>query len=141
MDIISKLRHSRVKLLQTEAADLEKWSKLRHSKTDLELFLQFNLAELKFKTRVGVEKQMICTSNAALIKVFSAIVHEDKKRYVKFASNGFHCKEKDLIKTWDLEENKLKSVNLKEWQIVNFISISEQNILILDEVLHKLLDK
>lgn len=141
MDIISRLRHSRVKLLQTEAADLEKWSKLQHIKEDLELFLQFNLAELKFKSRAGVEKHIVCTSNAALIKVFSAAVHEDKKKFARFASSGIHCKEKDVVKTWDLEKNKLKSVSLKDWQIVNFITISEKNILILDEVLHKLLDK
>ena len=140
-DIIDKMRHSRVELLKTEAQDIAIWSKLSHSKKDLELFLNFNLAEISYKTKSGVEKRIICTSNGPLIKIFSTLTKEKKRKYVKLVSPGFRCKEHDLVKTWDLEDNKLKSVFLKEWQIMNFISIHEHNVLILDEVLHKLLAK
>ena len=140
-DLIDKMRHSRVELLKTEAQDIAIWSKLSHSKKDLELFLNFNLAESSYKTKSGVEKRIICTSNGPLIKIFSTLTKEKKRKYVKLVSPGFRCKEHDVVKTWDLENNKLKSVFLKEWQIMNFISIHEHNVLILDEVLHKLLAK
>ena len=140
-DLIDKMRHSRVELLKTEAQDLAIWSKLNHSKKDLELFLNFNLAEISYKTKSGIEKRIICTSNGPLIKIFSTLTKEKKRKYVKLVSPGFRCKEPDLVKTWVLEDNKLKSVFLKEWQILNFISIHEHNVLILDEVLHKLLAK
>lgn len=52
-DIISKMRRSRIKLLQTEAEDLAKWSKLSHTKEDLELFLNYNIAEMKFLASDG----------------------------------------------------------------------------------------
>jgi len=52
-DIISKMRSSGITLLQTEAEDLAKWSKLSHTKEDLELFLNYNIAEMKFLASDG----------------------------------------------------------------------------------------
>lgn len=46
MDIIKALRTSGNKLLETEAKDIASWSKLKHNKRDLELFLNFNVAEI-----------------------------------------------------------------------------------------------
>ena len=47
-DLVEKLLKSGNKVLESAGKDLGKWSKLKHNKQDLELFLQFNLAHLRF---------------------------------------------------------------------------------------------
>lgn len=46
MDLIKLMRKSGNEMLETEARDLAQWSKLKHNKSDLELFLNFNIAEI-----------------------------------------------------------------------------------------------
>ena len=50
-------------------------------------------------------------------------------------------KKSNSVEIWDLIENKQKTMILKSWQIENFITISEKNILVLDQVLHDILKK
>lgn len=138
-DIIKTLRESNIELLKAEAADLSKWSKLKHIKKDFELFLQFNIAEVSFKTIDEKDSKIICTSNAALIKILQCQKLEDKEKLVKFKGPGINCKDKDFVKTWDIQNNTFKTISLNSWQIENFISISPKNILILDELIRNLL--
>ena len=138
-DIIEQLRKSKSVLLQTEGEDVLRWSKLRHTKDNLELMLQFNLVQLSFKNVAGVESQIICTSNTKFIKIFSLKKKEDKRKLINFSSPGLTTKDKNSVLTWDLQENKYKTIILKDWYVVNFISITPENALVLDEVVHKLL--
>ena len=138
-NIIQTLRESNSELLKAEANDFAKWSKLKHVKDDFELFLQFNLAEIEFKTLDGKDASIICTSNTALIKILSTKKPEDKKKLVKFRGAGIKSKDPKYVKTWDLVNNTYKIIFLKSWQIVNFISISPDNVLILDELINKIL--
>ena len=139
MDIISKLRSSNTELLKAEAVDLTKWSKLRHVKEDFELFLNFNIAEVEFKTADGKDRKIICTSNTTLVELFSLVKDNERAKVAKKQSAGIKTRDKTSVDTWDLVENKRKTVKLKSWQIVNFISITPENILILDELVRKLL--
>lgn len=52
-DFVEKLLNSGNKVLESAGKDLTKWSKLKHNKQDLELFLQFNLAHLRFLPKGG----------------------------------------------------------------------------------------
>ena len=139
MDVISKLRSSNAELLKAEAVDLAKWSKLRHVKEDFELFLNFNIAEVEFKTADGKDRKIICTSNTTLVELFSLAKDNERAKVAKKQSAGIKTRDKTSVDTWDLVENKRKTVKLKSWQIVNFISITPENILILDELVRKLL--
>ena len=133
------MRESSSELLKAESKDLAKWSKLKHVKDDFELFLQFNLAEIEFKTLDGKDDSIICTSNTALIKILSTKKPEEKQKLIKFKGPGIKSKDPKYVKTWDLVNNTYKTIYLKSWQIANFISISPDNVLILDELINKIL--
>lgn len=136
-DIIKTLRESDSLLLKAEAEDIAKWSKLRHTKKDLELFLQFNIAEIKFRSLDGKDANIICTSNIPLMKVIETKKLEDKKKIKDIKNNGITTKDIKSVLTWDLIDNKYKTISLNAWQITNFISITPKNILILDELINK----
>ena len=141
MDFIQQMRASGNKLLETEAQDLATWSKLKHNKQDLELFLNFNIAEIEFKTKSDEKATVIGTANTSLVKVFSAKKDVDKQKAAKLKSSGMRTKDSTSVQIWDLVENKPKTIMLSAWSIKYFISISEKNILVLDEVLRDLLKK
>jgi len=130
--IISKMRNSDDALLESEAKDIEIWKNLDHNKTGLECFLNFNIAELSFKTMHGKNANIICTSNTTLIKVMSLQKDKDKKEVSSLKSDGIHTNDTTTIDTWDLVDNHIKTVSLKSWKIMNFISIRPDNILLLD---------
>ena len=117
------------------------WQKLKHNKEDLELFLNHNVAEIKFLKSDGSESEVFGTSNVALIKVFSAKKDKDKIKAKYLNYSGMRSKKSNSVEIWDLIENKQKTMILKSWQIENFITINEKNILILDQVLHDILKK
>ena len=141
MDLIKLMRKSGNEMLETEARDLAQWSKLKHNKSDLELFLNFNIAEIQFKTKDNKDSSIIGTANTTLVKVFSAIKDEDKQKASKLKSSGMRTKDSTSVHIWDLVENKMKTMLLNSWSIKNFISITEENILLLDKVLRELLKK
>ena len=138
-DIIQKIRESNSELLKSEGADISKWSKLRHTKSDLELFLQFNIAEIEFRKLDGSDDSIICTSNVALLKILETKKKEDKEKLINFRGNGINTKDIKQVLTWDLVDNKYKTISLNAWQIKNFVSITPKNILILDELVNKLI--
>lgn len=88
---------------------------------------------------MGADRTIICTSNTPLITILSTKKKADKKKFVNFKNPGIRCSDKHIVNTWDLEANKEKSINLKSWSIINFVSISPDNVLIIDEILQNLL--
>ena len=70
MDIIEQLRKSGNKLLEAEAKDLETWGKLEHKKSDLEFFLDNNIAEIVFLTKEGKKSKVFGTANTTLVTIF-----------------------------------------------------------------------
>lgn len=142
MDIIKQMRDSGNKLLQTEAEDVALWSKLKHNKEDLQLFLNHNIAEISFVTKDGNETQGIFTSNMALVKIISETKKQNKQKIAKkINGKGIITKDPFSVDSWDLLDNRRKTISLKSWQILNYISISPKNVLVLDEVLKKIFSK
>lgn len=135
------MRHSNNKLLQAEAADIARWGKFKHCKKCFEAFLNYNVAEIAFKTKDNENRRIICTSNTTLVKVMKLTRKKDKIKASKLTSNGIHTKDSLSVDSWDLIDDKQKTIMLKSWQIINFITIREENLLLLDEVLHDILKK
>ena len=138
MDIIETLRNSKKELLEAQAKDFEKWSKLKHTKEDLNLFLNFNIANIKFQKKNNEYENIIYTSNIVLIDILKN--KNDVLKKNKFNNNYVTKIEKEnIIKTYDIIHKHTISIPLKEWAIINFISITPENIKILNEVLENIL--
>jgi hypothetical protein len=140
MDIIQKLAKSGNKVLEAAANDMSKWSQLKHNKQDLELFLQFNLVNLRFKPKNKHSMQeIVCTSNTRFIEVFSKLKKSEKKKAISTRIDGIRTKDPYSILTYNVLEGKYNTIDLTAWEIVGFISMTEENIEILDNVLNDML--
>ena len=140
MDIIQKLAKSGHKVLEAAANDMSKWSQLKHNKQDLELFLQFNLVNLRFKPKNKHSMQeIVCTSNTRFIEVFSKLKKSEKKKAISTRIDGIRTKDPYSILTYNVLEGKYNTIDLTAWEIAGFISMTEENIEILDDVLNDML--
>ena len=78
----------------------------------------------------------------ALVKIISETKKQNKQKIAKkIDGKGIITKDPFSVDSWDLLDNKRKTISLKSWQILNYISISPKNVLVLDEVLKKILGK
>lgn len=142
MDIIQQLAKSGNKLLEAAANDMSQWQQLKHNKQDLELFLQFNLVNLRFKPKNKHSMQeIVCTSNTRFIEVFSKIKKSEKQKALKLKNDGIRTKDTNSILTYNIVTNRYNTIDLTAWEIVNFISMTEDNIEILDDVLNNIMRK
>lgn len=141
-DLIEKIKAKGNKLLESELESAKKWSKLKHNKECLELFLTYNVTELMFKPKQSDEyKSIICTSNKRLINLYSAV--KDKERKIALATpfNGIHTDDQLSIMTYDLVDGKIKTIPIRAWMIKNFITLDEKNVPVLDVVIKECLKK
>jgi hypothetical protein len=142
MDIIQQLAKSGNKLLEAAANDMSQWQQLKHNKQDLELFLQFNLVNLRFKPKNKHSMQeIVCTSNTKFIEVFSKLKKSEKQKALKLKNNGIRTNEPNSVLTYNIITNRYNTIDLSAWEIVNFISMTEDNIEILDDVLNTIMRK
>ena len=142
VDLVEKMAKSGNKVLEAAANDLAKWSKLKHSKQDLELFLQFNLVHLRFRPlNHAVIKDIVCTSNTRFIQVFSSLKESDKKKALRSKFDGIKTKDKSSVLTYNLLEGKYNTIDLSMWEIASFITMSEDNVEILDKVANEMLKR
>lgn len=140
VDLVEKLAKSGNEVLEAAAKRINKWKKLKHVKQDLELLLQFNIVHLKWKPAGHATfSEIVCTSNTRLIEVFSAIKESDKKKRLKAKNDGIRTQNPNSIMTFSLLDNKYYTINLDDWHIVNFISIDEDNIELLDKFINDIL--
>ena len=139
-DIIQLMRKSDKSLMLAESTDIANWKNLTHNKTGLETFLQFNIAELQFKyMNSSFYTKIVCTSNTQLIKVLQAARMPQKIKMLKqTAFDGIRTHDTTSILTYDIVGNTYKTVSLKAWEILNFISITPQNVMLLDEVIRRI---
>lgn len=112
---LDKVKDTGNKLLEAELTGLSKWEKLRHTKDDLELFLNFNIAEIQYLTKDSKLRSIVCTSNTALVNTFNTKKSADKQAFAKESSAGIKTRDRGSIDTWDLIDNKRKTVNLASW--------------------------
>lgn len=140
MSFLQKLQESSNNLLKTMATDMHQWSQLSKKKQDLELLLKFNIIEIEFVKKDGQLRKMVCTSNIPLIKVFNEAKRLEKlKLYRQTENDGLECQQNDLVFTYDLIIGNYRYINLTKWKIINIITIKEDNILLLDDLIHELL--
>ena len=141
--LIDKLKASGKEVLEAESAGIEMWRGLKHNKRDLELFLQFNIAELRFKPKDARDfKTVVCTSNTRLIAVFQALKEIDKKKALKSTPfSGIKSKNSNSILTFNLVDNKYNTILLNAWELGSFLTITEKNLPILDALLCDLLKR
>lgn len=124
------------RLLKNEGKGIELFKSLRHTKTDLDNFLRYVVAEIFTSSK----KVLVCTSNEMLVKKFSPI-KQIGNTLNKTTHSSFETSIKHSALTWDLLKNKYASISGDGWQILNFIVIDESNIDILHEVITALLKK
>lgn len=141
--LIDRLKASGREILETQGAGMEMWRSLKHNKHDLELFLQFNIAELRFKSKDARDfKTIVCTSNTRLIAVFQALKEIDKKKALKSTPfSGIKTKNSNSILTFNLIDNKYNTILLNVWELGSFLTITEKNLPILDALLCDLLKR
>lgn|SRR5574344_1737362 len=141
--IIDILRSSSSEVLKAEAAGIEKWKDFRHTKKNLELFLEFHVAEVQFTKIDGSLGDIICTSNVPLIKLSSMLEESSQKRskFSHMKPDGINVKDKWSVMTWDLVDNHYKTIKMIDWSIINFIAITRENILVLDSTMKSILKK
>ena len=142
LDLIEKMAKSGNSVLEAAANDLAKWSKLKHSKQDLELFLQYNLVHLRFRPKGhATMKEIVCTSNTRFISVFSSVKASQKKKALRSRFDGIKTKDKNSVLTYNLIEGKYNTVDLSMWEIVSFITMVPENIEVLDKVANEMLKR
>ena len=140
LDLVEKMAASGNKVLEAAANDLAKWSKLKHSKQDLELFLQYNLVHMRFKPKNhATYKEIVCTSNTRFIKVFSALKDKQKKTALKSKFDGIKTKDPTTVLTYNIVEGKYNTIDLSSWELIAFITMSEENVELLDKVANEML--
>lgn len=142
LDLVEKMASSGNKVLEAAAKDVSLWSKLHHTKLDLELFLKHNIVHLKFKPRGhATYKEIVCTSNTRLIEVFSALKESQKKKALHSKFDGISTKDPTSVLTYSMLENKYNTVDLTSWEILAFLTVTEDNIEVLDAVANELLKR
>ena len=140
LDLVEKMANSGNEVLKSAANDFSKWSKLKHNKQDLELFLQYNLVHMKFRPKNHVVmKEIVCTSNTRFIKLFSALKTSEKKNAKSTKFDGIKTKDLSSVLTYNLLEGKYNTIDLGMWEIISFITMSEDNVEILDKVANEML--
>lgn len=141
-DLVEKLLESGNKVLEAAGNDISKWRSLKHTKQDLEVFLANNLVHLKFRPKgAAVMKEIVCTSSTPFIRAFSLLKEQDKRKAFRAKNLGIKTKDPSTVMTYDVLEGKNCTVSLDFWEIVSFISITPENIAVLDEVANSLLKR
>ena len=83
-EFIDILKNSNNRILVSEASNLGKWSQLKHNKESLELFLNYNIAEIEFRSKKTKDlKRVLVCSNTNFIKAVNAKSDSDKKRIIE----------------------------------------------------------
>lgn len=142
VDVIKILRESGYELLEHEAEDVSRWRGLRHNKDDLQLFLTFNVAEIEFLPEGGKKAvRIVCTGNKRLIAAYSAVKAPDRKLALKTPMRGLRTAKTGTVLAYDLAAGKVVTVPLRSWRVISFLTITEENAPLLDEVLRRTLRK
>lgn len=114
---------------------------LLHNKSDLEQLLARSVLVLENFDRKGNRNYILCSSNNALIKVFSLEKENDQKKAAKLKSTGIKCKQMDRVKTWNFIDNSLNDFILNTWSIKLAILLlpDPNNIMIVSKILKAVL--
>lgn len=73
--------------------------------------------------------------------MFSKLKMSEKKKAIKTRNNGIRTKDPKSILTYNLLQDKYNTIPLSSWDIVTFLTISPENIEILDKVTNEMLKR
>lgn len=139
-EFIDILKNSKNRVLVSEANSLGKWSQLKHNKESLELFLNYNIAEIEFfsKKTKNLKRVLVC-SNTNFIKAINAKSDSDKKKIIESLprthSTGLKNNSSVLTTSWNIMKNDYCTIPLNKWKIVNWIEINESNAELINDVI------
>lgn len=141
-DLIEELKQSGNELLAAEARSAEKLRKLRHTKADLETLLANSIAEIEFKPKDSDKfRRIVCSSNVRFVNVYKALKKDDKEKKIRSPFEGIHTRDSMSVDTYDLVDGKRKTICLKSWRAVNFVMLTEDNVLVLDRLVKECLSR
>ncbi len=142
-DIFELMKESNNPLLQAEAEDVKAQQGLKHNKEDLQLLLNGNIVKIDFMTADRKRVVRNFTSNMIFVKLLSEAKEKNRKKLANqlYNSKGIITKDPFSVDSWDLDENKRKTISLKSWQIIDCIRILPERALILTEMYRKALKK
>lgn len=140
MELIKTLCESNNDLLKAKAEDFKKWSKLKHTKSCLETFLVFNIAEIIYiSPDDGKEHYVFCTTNVPLINQIKSKKKSKKKQKYDVDLDAFKTPDMFSVDAYDLINKYRTTISTKCWQIVDLLSIDEKNVEFLAEAVQKIL--
>ena len=139
-EFIDILKNSNNRILVSEASNLGKWSQLKHNKESLELFLNYNIAEIEFLSKKSRKlKRVLVCSNTNFIKAVNAKSDSDKKKIIKNIpsshSTGLKNNSSVLTTSWNIMKNDYCTIPLNRWKIVNWIEINESNAELINDII------
>ena len=139
-EFIDILKNSNNRILVSEASNLGKWSQLKHNKESLELFLNYNIAEIEFLSKKSRKlKRVLVCSNTNFIKAVNAKSDSDKKKIIENIpsshSTGLKNNSSVLTTSWNIMKNDYCTIPLNRWKIVNWIEINESNAELINDII------
>lgn len=143
--VLSTIRflRSKEKLLPSEEADLAtvKSKKIPYTKDGLQTLLANSIMLIEYQKADYTRDWILCTSHTAIIKIFNMKKESDMQKVTNFSSDGISCKEDDRVLTWDLIDNKLKTVLVRSWEMkmVILVKPDKENVFAIDRILKTLL--
>lgn len=84
-------------------------------------------------------KEIVCTSNNRFIKVFSSLKESQKKKAISTKFDGIKTKDPTSVLTYNIVEGKYNTIDLNWWELISFITMSEENVELLDQVANEML--
>ena len=129
---IKLLKNSKNKLLEATSEDIMDWSKLKHNKECLELFLSYNIAIVKFNG-----DEYLVSSNLPLLSYLDRQrIVKNKNRVARVMSSSprysklLKSKNQEIVRTWNLiTNNKVEIPMNSTWSIVapKWIGVNSSN--------------
>lgn len=121
-------------------------NKLSHNFEGARLFLENNIVELRFlrkqisQTGYLNKRRMLCTKNFYFAERFARFFSNPDKnpKQPKSSRPLSFYKKHNILLIWDLIENDYRMVSLKDWIILDFIPLSEDNISIINDFAKKI---
>ena len=140
-NFIKRVKASAPKLFQNQVEEIKKWSRVPHNKTGLELFLANTIAEIWVNPNDLRNRSIrILSSNIDFVKEFTRNSIYRIKSPVAIVAGGdpFKSKKADIVLSWDLVKQHFSTIKGDQWQIMNFIVISKENVLPLWNIVRQL---
>lgn len=122
---------SKNKNYSTTAEDIERWKNLPHTLIGLDLFLKNNLAEIEITSNKKTTATYICTSNLGVLDKLSNI---NVISFAKMSERSLNEKTPKLL-TYNFLSHQPLGIVSNKWEIKSFVTIREENIEILNEII------